>query len=397
MWIQGTLDGRWIRQSAKTKVYEEACLVLADLLKGSKPEKDGESHPVPAPPTNQRITLPEAHKAWLDHYGVEQESTKAKRDRESRPLIQWATNHQLQFLDQTTSPEMVSQFWKEWRLASLKKLKYNTLKSRWALLHAFLRYCVKQEWLVRNPLDSKKIEELKPKKPKPRPGEKLVVGGSTPGLDEEGGDGNWRRVHDGLLPFLAEIRGSRTRNPLILHPENFLALIELMYETGLRVSDATVFNPDLIIDTERGATYENYQMKNGKPVTAIFTNPELVEKLRRLPRLSTVYPFFNGARSCENYITANIRVPLRKLGKRVGVHLHPHRFRDSFAGNELDGGADIRDVSLQLGHSSVTITEKHYARFCKKAKDAMEARVHANRAAREARQAKVVEIKQKVG
>jgi Phage integrase family len=44
---------------------------------------------------------------------------------------------------------------------------------------------------------------------------------------------------------------------------------------------------------------------------------------------------------------------------------HPHMFRDTFAVELLLAGNPIDQVSLLLGHSSVKITERHYAPFCK--------------------------------
>jgi integrase len=44
---------------------------------------------------------------------------------------------------------------------------------------------------------------------------------------------------------------------------------------------------------------------------------------------------------------------------------HPHMFRDTFAVEFLLAGVPLNQVSLLLGHSSVKITERRYAPFCK--------------------------------
>jgi site-specific recombinase XerD len=48
---------------------------------------------------------------------------------------------------------------------------------------------------------------------------------------------------------------------------------------------------------------------------------------------------------------------VRRVGERIGRHLHPHMFRQSYATELLDRGADIRDIRDLLGHESVATTE----------------------------------------
>jgi integrase len=50
-------------------------------------------------------------------------------------------------------------------------------------------------------------------------------------------------------------------------------------------------------------------------------------------------------------------------------------FRDTFAVELLFAGVPLDQVSLLLGHSSVKITERHYAPFCKARQEQLAASV----------------------
>jgi integrase len=66
----------------------------------------------------------------------------------------------------------------------------------------------------------------------------------------------------------------------------------------------------------------------------------------------------------------------RKKGEpRRKNEIHPHRFRDTFATRLLMNGVPIEMVSKLLGHSSIKITEEHYAPWIKGRQDQMESAV----------------------
>jgi integrase len=62
----------------------------------------------------------------------------------------------------------------------------------------------------------------------------------------------------------------------------------------------------------------------------------------------------------------------RQVFKAAGIEGTSHMFRHTFSVELLKAGVDIRKVSKALGHSSVTITEKYYAKWNKAQQDILD-------------------------
>ncbi len=63
----------------------------------------------------------------------------------------------------------------------------------------------------------------------------------------------------------------------------------------------------------------------------------------------------------------------RQVFKAAGfVGRGSHEFRHTFSVELLKAGVDIRKVSKALGHSSVTITERYYAKWNKAQQDILD-------------------------
>jgi integrase/recombinase XerD len=136
-------------------------------------------------------------------------------------------------------------------------------------------------------------------------------------------------------------------------------LIKVMLSTGLRISDACSLRRDALDD----ANYVSLTvLKTRRPIRIQISAP-LANALRALP-VSGERFFWNHKGSLATFMT-NVR---RKLDDcvfpKAGItDGHPHRFRDTFAARMFEAGKPIRNVSLMLGHKSVLVTERHYARF----------------------------------
>ncbi|WP_304610726.1 site-specific tyrosine recombinase XerD [Modestobacter sp. L9-4] len=148
------------------------------------------------------------------------------------------------------------------------------------------------------------------------------------------------------------------------------ALLELLYGTGARISEAVgLAVDDLSLTTDPTAASVRLAGKGGKervvPVGSyavravqdylVRARPALAEKARGGVRGGAL--FLNargGALSRQSAWTI-----LREAAERAGIdaELSPHTLRHSFATHLLDGGADVRVVQELLGHASVTTTQ----------------------------------------
>jgi integrase/recombinase XerD len=134
------------------------------------------------------------------------------------------------------------------------------------------------------------------------------------------------------------------------------AFILLARYSGLRISDAA----SCAVDRLSGNRLFLYTQKTGVPVS-IPLPPFVVDALKACPRISNRHWFWTGVGSKET-LAGNWRRTFRRLCKIAGVQGgHPHRFRDTLAVELLLDGMPIERVSILLGHSSVKITERHYA------------------------------------
>ncbi|MCV7080228.1 site-specific tyrosine recombinase XerD, partial [Mycolicibacterium insubricum] len=141
------------------------------------------------------------------------------------------------------------------------------------------------------------------------------------------------------------------------------ALLELLYSTGARISEAVGLDID-DVDTEaravllRGKGGKQRLVPIGRPAVTAVDNylvrgrPELAVRGRGIPAL------FLNARGGRLSRQSAWQV-LSDAAERAGIEtaVSPHTMRHSFATHLLEGGADVRVVQELLGHASVTTTQ----------------------------------------
>jgi len=91
------------------------------------------------------------------------------------------------------------------------------------------------------------------------------------------------------------------------------------------------------------------------------TLPEVDSAACRASILLESYYVWTGKGSPETG-TGNFRRSYRKLFSKLKIEDgHPHRFRDTFAVEQLLSGTPIEEVSALLGHTSIKTTEESSA------------------------------------
>ncbi|MBC7551919.1 MAG: site-specific tyrosine recombinase XerD [Cellulomonas sp.] len=140
------------------------------------------------------------------------------------------------------------------------------------------------------------------------------------------------------------------------------ALLELLYATGARVSEAVNLNVDDVLEQD----VVRLTGKGGKqrivPVGSFARTAIDAYLVRARPLLSgrgkATPALFLGLRG-QRVSRQNAWLIIRAAAERAGLdgHVSPHTLRHSFATHLLAGGADVRVVQELLGHSSVATTQ----------------------------------------
>ncbi len=144
------------------------------------------------------------------------------------------------------------------------------------------------------------------------------------------------------------------------------AIIELLFSSGLRVSELAKLNRDHI-NTKRREFMVRGKGQKDRPVfigetTALRVEQYLSARLDNLPPLLLSYSRNNSITTSGDYrrlTTRSIQRIINRYARLAGItkHVSPHTMRHSFATDLLMNGADLRSVQSMLGHSSISTTQ----------------------------------------
>jgi integrase/recombinase XerD len=141
------------------------------------------------------------------------------------------------------------------------------------------------------------------------------------------------------------------------------ALLEIMYSSGLRVSEAINLHiSDLIFSEELIRV-----MGKGSKERIVPVGSSAIKWVNKY--LINSRPLLEKRGKSLNYVFLNKRgTKLSRMGiwnivdkytKEAGIdkEVYPHVFRHSFATHLLEGGADLRSVQEMLGHADISTTQ----------------------------------------
>jgi site-specific recombinase XerD len=147
------------------------------------------------------------------------------------------------------------------------------------------------------------------------------------------------------------------------------ALLEFLYATGARISEATGLDVDeLRLDDDpvvrlagKGGKHRvvplgSYAVR-ALEAYLVRARPALAAASRRASVGPAVFLNARGGRLTRQGAWAALHAAAVKAGLDQAPGVSPHTLRHSFATHLLDGGADIRVVQELLGHASVTTTQ----------------------------------------
>jgi len=177
-----------------------------------------------------------------------------------------------------------------------------------------------------------------------------------------------KTVEVGRMLRVAQARTESGEAAVSPPPESWrdLALIELLYDAGLRAGEACNLRLDDLdlgkgwIRVEQGKGRRDRVVPLADPAALAIEayvakgRPDLAQRNESMPP-STLFLNARG----RTMTTRDVRRVISKVGVEAldGRPMWPHLLRHSFATHLLEGGADLRSVQELLGHADVGSTQ----------------------------------------
>lgn len=221
-----------------------------------------------------------------------------------------------------------------------QKYKQKTVKRKIASLKAFYNYLEMEEKIDANPLRRIRMDFR----------EEKVLPRTIPAVQVER-----------LLTFMYSLQNDKDLTPWQRkNVERDLAVVELLFATGLRISELCHLRPDRV-DLEQGILC--IRGKGSKERYIQIANTAVLHQVKKYrahwrKEIQTEQFFFLN-RYGKRYSEQSARKMIKKYARQAGICLNitPHMFRHTFATLLLEEDVDIRYIQKMLGHSSILTTQ----------------------------------------
>jgi len=154
----------------------------------------------------------------------------------------------------------------------------------------------------------------------------------------------------------APARLTKNRAAPVWMPLRDIAIMELFYSSGLRLSELAALDvADVDLYTESVRVFGKGRKERICPVG--FPALEAISRYRAAANVHSGALFINKLRTRMS--TRSIWLVLKRYlpHTSIPISISPHKLRHSFATHMLDRGADLRSVQALLGHASLSTTQ----------------------------------------
>ena len=138
-----------------------------------------------------------------------------------------------------------------------------------------------------------------------------------------------------------------------------LAMIDLLYSTGIRVGELVNLNiADIDFEQRECVVFG----KGDKERRVYFDAKAKIHLKNYLEQRTDCNPalFVTLDAPYDRLKISGVEIRLRELGRKVGLNrIHPHKFRRTMATRAIDKGMPIEQVQKILGHSQIDTTMKY--------------------------------------
>lgn len=221
-----------------------------------------------------------------------------------------------------------------------QRYKQKTVKRKIASLKAFYNYLETEEKIEANPLRRIRMDFR----------EEKVLPRTIPAVQVEQ-----------LLTFMYSLQNDKDLTPWQRkNVERDLAVVELLFATGLRISELCHLRPDRV-DLEQGILC--IRGKGSKERYIQIGNTAVLHQMKKYRthwrKEIQAEQFFYLNRYGKRYSEQSARKMIKKYVRQAGICLNitPHMFRHTFATLLLEEDVDIRYIQKMLGHSSILTTQ----------------------------------------